>query len=58
MVLDDMAWADHYKHIMPTNVVASPYATQYAGPQGAGASGTPYGGGGGGGGAMPGVYSV
>lgn len=54
-----MAWADHYKHIMPTNVVASPYATQYAGAPGAGGMGAPYGGGGGaGGGAMPGVYSV
>lgn len=29
VVLDDFAWARKYAHIVPTNVVASPYVTQY-----------------------------
>ncbi len=28
-MLDDFAWARKYAHIVPTNVVASPYVTQY-----------------------------
>ena len=61
VVLDDMAWANNYKHIMPTNVITSPYATQYGG--GASGAGMMYNGGGSGigqygGGAMPGVYSA
>eukprot|EP00955_Chlamydomonas_euryale_P117037 366450-Chlamydomonas_euryale.AAC.42 len=30
VVLDDMAWAEKYAHIMPANAITSPYATQYA----------------------------
>ncbi|EFJ51168.1 hypothetical protein VOLCADRAFT_87967 [Volvox carteri f. nagariensis] len=29
MVMDDFAWARKYAHIVPTNVIASPYITQY-----------------------------
>lgn len=29
MVMDDMTWAKKYSHIVPTNVIASPYVTQY-----------------------------
>eukprot|EP00798_Chlamydomonas_sp_ICE-L_P007664 gene7664-820_t len=34
-VVDDYEWADKYSHIMPSNVVASPYVTQYGVPQSA-----------------------
>ena len=27
--MDDYQWADKYNHIMPTNVISSPYITQY-----------------------------
>ncbi|GAX81607.1 hypothetical protein CEUSTIGMA_g9035.t1 [Chlamydomonas eustigma] len=30
VAVDDPTWAARYAHIMPSNVVASPYATQYA----------------------------
>ncbi|KXZ54171.1 hypothetical protein GPECTOR_5g268 [Gonium pectorale] len=29
VVMDDFAWARKYAHIVPTNVIASPYVTQY-----------------------------
>ena len=29
VVMDDFAWAKKYSHIVPTNVIASPYVTQY-----------------------------
>jgi hypothetical protein len=47
VVLNDMTWATNYSHIMPANLVASPYATQYAGSaaQYGGGMGAQYGGG-------------
>ncbi|KAG2495835.1 hypothetical protein HYH03_006074 [Edaphochlamys debaryana] len=32
VVMDDFAWARKYAHIVPTNVIASPYVTQYGNP--------------------------
>lgn len=29
VVMDDFAWARKYAHIVPANVIASPYLTQY-----------------------------
>jgi hypothetical protein len=29
VVMDDFAWARKYAHIVPSNIIASPYVTQY-----------------------------
>ena len=44
VVVDDFSWAQKYTHIMPTNIIASPYITQYAAgaPGGGGSPGAVY----------------